>query len=623
MNATSRPPGVVNSPLTLRQPERQDGALLHDLVAACPPLDLNSRYAYLLLCEHHAQTSVVAESAGNIVGAITAYIPPTRPDTLFVWQVAVAPQMRGKKLATRMLQHLLRSCVEPHRLRWIETTISPSNQPSRRLFSQFAMSHGVDCTATTLFEADDFGESGHEEEYLYKIGPLEPVTQTARHSSSIHPCIRSSMMRTFERLESEVRGYIRSFPTIFTKANNAVLTDEGGTQYIDFLAGAGSLNYGHNNPILKQAVIDYLATDGMIHGLDMATSAKEEFLRTFEERIMKPRNLSYKMQFTGPTGTNAVEAAIKLARNITGRQNVISFTNGFHGVSLGSLSLTGNRKFRDAAGVPLTNVHRAPYSGYFGMEVDTIAMLDKLISDPSSGVDHPAAVVVECVQGEGGLNVAGLNWLKKLEQLCRKHDIRLIVDDIQAGCGRTGTFFSFEPAGINPDMVTLSKSLSGFGLPLAVLLIKPEYDGWKPSQHNGTFRGNNLAFVTATTALNQYWSDGKFQQSIEKKAQVVQQYLEKLVKNYPAAEMTRRGRGMMQGLAFKDPALADKVTSIAFQNGLIIETSGGSDEVVKLLTPLTIEPETLLAGLDILEHAVADAIAETKGRTVANKEVTA
>ncbi len=430
-------------------------------------------------------------------------------------------------------------------------------------------------------------------------------------------------MRTFDRLESEVRGYIRSFPTIFTKAQNAVLTDESGQQYIDFLAGAGSLNYGHNNPVLKQALVDYLASDGVVHGLDMATSAKKQFLRTFEQRILKPRQMQYKVQFTGPTGTNAVEAAIKLARNVTGRQNVISFTNGFHGVTLGALSLTGNRKYRDAAGVALSGVHHAPYSGYFGQDVDTIAMLDKLIADPSSGVDHPAAIIVECVQGEGGLNVAGLNWLKKLEQLCRRHDILMIVDDIQAGCGRTGTFFSFEPAGIKPDMVTLSKSLSGYGLPLSVVLIKPEHDVWKPGQHNGTFRGNNMAFVTAAAALDHYWSDGKFQASIDKKAQIVASYLDKLVKNYPTADMTRRGRGLMQGLAFKDPELADRVTALAFQNGLIIETSGGRDEVIKLLTPLTIEAEKLLAGLDILEQALADTVSEQNSQATLKKGVEA
>lgn len=430
-------------------------------------------------------------------------------------------------------------------------------------------------------------------------------------------------MRTFNRLESEVRGYIRSFPTIFTTAKNARLTAEDGQEYIDFLAGAGSLNYGHNNPVLKKSLIEYLESDGIVHGLDMATSAKKNFLRTFDERILKPRQMHYKMQFTGPTGTNAVEAAIKLARNVTGRQNVISFTNGFHGVTLGALSLTGNRKYRDAAGVTLSDVHHAPYAGYFGQHIDTIAMLEKLIVDPSSGVDHPAAIIVESVQGEGGLNVAGLNWLKNLEQLCRRHDILMIVDDIQAGCGRTGSFFSFEQAGIQPDMVTLSKSLSGYGMPMAILLIKPEHDVWKPGQHNGTFRGNNMAFVTATAALEHYWRDGTFQATIEKRAQTVTTFLDKLVKNYPQARMVRRGRGMMQGLAFEDPALADRVTSLAFQNGLIIETSGGSDEVIKLLAPLTIEAETLLAGLDILEQALADCVSQEESKVVSKIGVTA
>ncbi len=431
-------------------------------------------------------------------------------------------------------------------------------------------------------------------------------------------------MRIFNRLESEVRGYIRSFPTIFSKAQNAVLTDESGQEYIDFLAGAGTLNYGHNNPILKQSAIEYLSEDGIVHGLDMATSAKKHFLQTFETHILKPRKLQYKVQFTGPTGTNAVEAAIKLARNATGRQNVISFTNGFHGVSLGSLALTGNRKFRDAAGTALNDVHRAPYSGYFGQNIDTIAMLDKLIVDPSSGVDLPAAVIVECVQGEGGLNVAGFNWLKKLEQLCQRHEILLIVDDIQAGCGRTGTFFSFEPAGIKPDIVTLSKSLSGFGLPMAILLMKPELDIWKPGQHNGTFRGNNLAFVTSAKAIETYWSDNRFQGSVQKKAQIIEDFLDKLVESYPDAQLTRRGRGMMQGIACADSALADRITTIAFQNGLIIETSGGQDEVVKLLMPLTIEQEKLLAGLDILEQAVAEASSEKNDNEVeTTKEIAA
>ena len=412
-------------------------------------------------------------------------------------------------------------------------------------------------------------------------------------------------MRIFNRLESEVRGYIRSFPTIFSKAQNAVLTDESGSEYIDFLAGAGTLNYGHNNPILKQAAIEYLSEDGIVHGLDMATSAKKHFLQTFETHILKPRKLQYKIQFTGPTGTNAVEAAIKLARNATGRQNVISFTNGFHGVSLGSLALTGNRKFRDAAGTALNDVQRAPYSGYFGQNIDTIAMLDKLIVDPSSGVDLPAAVIVECVQGEGGLNVAGFNWLKKLEQLCQRHEILLIVDDIQAGCGRTGTFFSFEEMGIQPDIVTLSKSLSGYGLPFAMVLLRQELDQWKPGEHNGTFRGNNHAFVTAAAALEHFWQNDEFAQSVRAKGKRIADGMHKIVRRYGPDSLFVKGRGMMIGISCPDGDTAAAICRHAFENGLVIETSGAHSEVVKCLCPLVISEEQIDRAMSILDKAFA------------------
>ena len=417
-------------------------------------------------------------------------------------------------------------------------------------------------------------------------------------------------MNIFNRLESEVRGYVRSFPTVFSSAKNAILTNESGQHYIDFLAGAGSLNYGHNHPILKKALVEYLMEDGVVHGLDMATVAKKDFMQTFEQYILKPRQLNYKIQFTGPTGTNAVEAAIKLARNITGRNNIIAFTNGFHGVSLGSLALTGNQKFREAAGVNLSDVHHAAYAGYFGDDVDTISMLDKLLTDRSSGIDLPAAIIVECVQGEGGLNTASISWLKRLSMLCAEHDILLIVDDIQAGCGRTGSFFSFERAGIHPDIVTLSKSLSGYGLPMALVLMKPKLDAWKPGQHNGTFRGNNLAFVTAAKAIRHFWADDSFQQDIQQKGELVKRHLTQMVAQYPQAELSHRGRGLMQGIVFSDPAWADEVTSKAFEMGLIIETSGSLSEVVKLLPPLTIETENLEKGLTILSKAI-DAVVKS------------
>lgn len=409
----------------------------------------------------------------------------------------------------------------------------------------------------------------------------------------------------FNKLESEVRGYIRSFPVIFDKAKGSIMTTDDGTEYIDFFAGAGTLNYGHNNPQFKQKILDYIESDSIIHGLDMATLAKKTFLQTFEKYILKPRNYTYKLQFTGPTGTNAVEAALKLARQVTGRSNIIAFTHAFHGVSAGSLAVTGNDKFRSAAGYLLPNVTFLPYDGYFDKSIDTIALLDKLIADPSSGIDKPAAVIVETVQGEGGINVASTKWLQKLADVCKNHDILLIVDDIQIGCGRSGEFFSFEEAGIEPDIITLSKSLSGYGLPMSMVMIKPKYDIWTPGAHSGTFRGNNLAFVGATAAIETYWKDDSFSKEVHRKEQILNSRLQSIDREFPEAEFCVRGRGLMQGLAStKMPDLAEKISKEAFKNGVIIETSGAHNEVLKFLPALTIEDELLKRGLDIIENSV-------------------
>ncbi len=409
-------------------------------------------------------------------------------------------------------------------------------------------------------------------------------------------------MKIFKQLESNVRSYSRSFPTVFTEARWSTLVDQQGREYIDFLAGAGTLNYGHNNPILKQALLDYIESDGVVHGLDMATEAKADFLETLKKRILEPRGLDYKVQFTGPTGANAVEAALKVARNVTGRQNVISFTNGFHGVTLGAVAATANSHYRDAAGIPPAGVSFLPYDGYLGEDVDTSEYLAQVLADGSSGVDQPAAVIVETVQGEGGLNVAGFEWLRRVEDLCRKYDMLLIVDDIQAGCGRTGPFFSFENAGISPDIVTMSKSLSGYGLPFSIVLLKPELDTWKPGEHNGTFRGHNLAFVTAKAAIDEYWSNDDLTRDVERKGKMIREKLDALA----AADdrLSTRGRGMMQGLDCSDGELAGRITSHAFENGLVIETSGSDGQVVKCLCPLTISDRQLQEGLAILDQAV-------------------
>jgi diaminobutyrate-2-oxoglutarate transaminase len=416
-------------------------------------------------------------------------------------------------------------------------------------------------------------------------------------------------MKIFDEIESEVQSYARAFPRVFNKAQGEMLYDEEGNQYLDFLAGAGTLNYGHNNPLFKEKLLEYIHEDGITHGLDLHTKAKREFLETFNEKILKPRGMNYVMQFTGPTGTNAVEAALKLARNVTGRENIISFTNGFHGVSLGALATTGNSHHRGAAGVSLNGSSRMPYDGYLGDDIDTTAYLDKVLSDSSSGIDKPAGVIVETVQGEGGINAASYEWLKNLETVCKKHEVLLIVDDIQAGCGRTGDYFSFEEAGISPDIVTMSKSLGGYGLPFAVVLFRPELDHWKPGEHNGTFRGNNFAFVTAKAAIDYYWSDNDFSDEIKRKGKFVSNRLQSIVNKYGEGNFTTRGRGMFQGINCVSGEIAGKITHNAFQKGLIIETSGADDHVVKFMCPLIISMENLNKGIDIVEQAVKEVCA--------------
>ncbi|MGY1503766.1 diaminobutyrate--2-oxoglutarate transaminase (plasmid) [Streptomyces sp. QTS52] len=407
----------------------------------------------------------------------------------------------------------------------------------------------------------------------------------------------------FETLESEVRSYCRGWPTVFDSAGGSYLYDEQGVAYLDFFTGAGALNYGHNNPALKGALLDYVQRDGVIHSLDMSTVAKRAFLETFQEVILRPRDLPYKVMFPGPTGTNAVEAALKLARKVKARETVVSFTNAFHGMTLGSLAVTGNTFKRAGAGVPLVHHTPMPYDGYLdGMLA--FGWFERLLEDKGSGLDRPAAVIVETVQGEGGINVAGAEWLRELAELCRRHDMLLIVDDIQMGCGRTGAFFSFEEAGIVPDIVTVSKSISGYGLPMALCLFKPELDIWEPGEHNGTFRGNNAAFVTATAALHTYWIDDQLEKQTLLRGERVERALATIRAERPEEMNGYRGRGLVWGLEFRDTSRAVRVARRAFELGLLVETSGPDSEVVKLLPPLTVTLDELDEGLRALAQAV-------------------
>jgi len=418
----------------------------------------------------------------------------------------------------------------------------------------------------------------------------------------------------YTRMESRVRSYSRSMPRQFVRAEGAWMHDAEEGRYLDFLSGCSTLNYGHNHPVLKDALLEYISKDGIAHSLDLHTDAKEAFLRELDSTILRPRGLRYKAMFTGPTGTNAVEAALKLARKVTGRQHVIAFTNGFHGMTLGALACTGNAGKRGGAGIPLSHVSHEPFDGYYGADVNTADLLAQRLADPSSGLDAPAAILVETVQGEGGLNVASPEWLRQIARIAKDHGALLIIDDIQAGCGRTGNFFSFEGMGITPDIVTLAKSLSGMGLPFALTLFRPDLDQWQPGEHNGTFRGNCHAFVTATAALKHFWRGDTFAADITRRGAMLGERLQRIADS-SRGQMRVKGRGMMQGIDVGSGDLATAITAAAFAKGLILETSGGHDEVVKVLAPLTIKDDVFAMGLGILEQVVRDAL--RAARTVA------
>ncbi|WOH57571.1 diaminobutyrate--2-oxoglutarate transaminase [Bradyrhizobium sp. BWC-3-1] len=418
-------------------------------------------------------------------------------------------------------------------------------------------------------------------------------------------------MKTIETLESNVRAYSRSFPAVFNGARGSIMFTEGGRKVIDFLSGAGTLNYGHNNQQIKAAISDYLESDGVVHGLDMATPAKVEFMETFSSVILRERNLSYRFQFTGPTGANAVEAALKLSRKITGRHNVISFTNGYHGQSLGATAASGNRFYRKASGIPLSGTTFMPYDGYLGSSYSPADYVRKVVMDESSGTDLPAAILVETVQGEGGINVAGKEWLQSMQALAKEVGAIFIVDDIQMGCGRTGEFFSFEFAALSPDIVVMSKSLSGYGLPLSMLLIKEAIDAWEPGEHTGTFRGNNLALVSGKAALDLYWRNQTFSQQIQRLGAFMRRRLDAIAHQH-GNEFAVRGRGMVCGFDCKTSEIAEATSRRAFMKGLIIERCGPTDQVVKFLPALTIAEETLEQGLDIFEESLTETLKLTR-----------
>lgn len=418
----------------------------------------------------------------------------------------------------------------------------------------------------------------------------------------------------FEEMESNVRYYSREYPTLFSRAEYSLLYDDQNRRYIDFFCGAGVLNYGHNHPHLKNAIIEYIRDNGIIHSLDMFTEAKLRFLEQFDDKILAPRLLKYKVQFTGPTGTNAVEAALKLARKVTRRSPIVAFTNAFHGVSLGSLAATASASKRAAAGVQLEQVIRLPFDGFIGTGSD-IDYVEKMLTTAGSGVDAPAAILLETVQAEGGLNPASAPFIERLFAVAKQIGALVIVDEIQTGCGRTGPFFSFEHFSVVPDIVCLSKSISGIGLPMALILIKPEYDLWEPGEHNGTFRGNNLAFVAGAAALD-FWVDPSFYKLLQSNIEHLQARIDMMCERFEFACAVPKGRGMLSGIDLQDGVAADLVKHESFRGGVLLETCGGTGSVLKFMPALNISPQLLEEGLDVIENAMASVLKQPTRMTV-------
>lgn len=404
----------------------------------------------------------------------------------------------------------------------------------------------------------------------------------------------------FARMQSHARGYVRSISTAFSKAAGSILIDDAGREYLDFYSASGALNYGYNNPVLERRLAQYLGRN-TASPFKSNACAVQCFTETINRLLPSARPLSYVAQLTGRTGACAVEAALKVARHITGRQNSLSFTRTFSASQAGPTV--------PVCPVALGNTLFMPYDGCFGPDVDTIDYLENLLEHTLIGQAKPAAVVVETVMGEGGVTVLTWRWLKELEALCRRYDILLIMDDTLVGCGRTGNFFSFEMAGIQPDMIALSKSLSGFGLPMSVLLVKSDLcEGRQPAyRDNGAC--HELGLVTAAQTLEAYWSDNAFAVDIQRKECLVRDWLENIVHSYPWAQLGVRGRGLIQGLVTPvNSELAEKISKKAFSYGVIVETSGAHDEVLKLLPALTIEDDLLVRGLDVIDRSIAEVL---------------
>jgi diaminobutyrate-2-oxoglutarate transaminase len=412
-------------------------------------------------------------------------------------------------------------------------------------------------------------------------------------------------MNPFEALESNVRYYCRRWPAVFSTASGSVITDEDGKEYIDFFAGAGALSYGHNNPLFVEVAVEHLRAGRVMHSLDTFTPEKRAFLETIERTILGPRQLDMVVQTVGPTGATAVEAALQLAQRLSGQRAVVGFEGGYHGMSYRAASVSASMAGRE------TSAHLKDFIALPFVEHVTDADLELLERTLRSTVNGQGigVVIIEPTQGEGGARPFDPAFLTALRRITRELGILIIADEIQAGVGRTGPFFSFEGSQLDPDIICVSKSISGLGLPMAINLVRRDLDTWNPGEFTGTFRGNNLAFATSTVMMDHYWSDATLEKNTEQLSSTVRDALATMAEHYGDGRFSVRGNGLLCGLAVGDTELAADISRHAFERRLIVETCGPGDTVVKLLTPLVIDPALLDEGLRRLALAVEQATA--------------
>ncbi|MFC0532409.1 aspartate aminotransferase family protein [Phytohabitans kaempferiae] len=430
----------------------------------------------------------------------------------------------------------------------------------------------------------------------------------------------AALLERQHRRESNARTYPRHLPIAIANASGSFVRDVDGNVFIDFLMGAGVLSLGHNHPELVQAVTKQLAQ--ITHGLDFPTPAKDAFIEA--QLSMLPRGMRdrMKLHFCGPTGANAVDAAIKLCKTATGRGDLISFQGGFHGSSHAAMALTGLVEQKEPVANGMPGVHFFPFSYCsrcpLGLAPDSCAIncvdyLERSLRDANGGVPLPAAVILELVQGEGGVVPANREFVRRVRALTRELDIPLIVDEVQTGCGRAGTWFAFEQYDIEPDVIVASKALSGIGAPVAVIFYDAELDTWAPGAHTGTFRGNQLAFAAGTETINIFRRDDVLGNVRERGEQIADR-LAKLQLNPWVREV--RGVGLMWGIELADPllgqpagVLARKVQARALRRGLILEVGGRDDCVIRMLPALNVSASVV----DTACSMIVDAIEECCG----------